>query len=127
MTYSDLFTPRQLVALTTFSDLVAVARHQAYEDALACGLSVGKPLRDGGKGAIAYSEAIAVYLTFAIDKATDYWSTISTWMPRGTVGHVFARHALPMTWDFPEANPLANFHCAWNENYEWVAKSLQSV
>src|SRR5690606_8918921 len=32
--FKDLFTPRQLTALTTFSDLVAEAREQVYADAL---------------------------------------------------------------------------------------------
>ena len=59
----DLFTPRQLVALTTFSDLVQEAREQVKRDALAAGLpDDGKTLRDGGTGATAYAEAVAVYL-----------------------------------------------------------------
>ncbi len=123
--WSDLFTPRQLTALTTFSDLVHEARELATQDALRAGLADDDvPLREGGRGARAYGEAVSVYLAFAVDKATDYWSSMATWMPRGTVGHVFARQAIPMNWDFPEANPLSAFHCAWQENYEWVAKTL---
>ena len=62
-TFGDLFTPRQLVALTTFSDLVQEARERVQRDALAAGLpDDGKPLRDGGTGATAYAEAVAVYL-----------------------------------------------------------------
>ena len=38
MTFADLFTPRQLVALTTFSDLVGEARERVKCDALAAGL-----------------------------------------------------------------------------------------
>ena len=61
-TYSDLFTPRQLVALTTFSDLVGEARERIRRDAVAAGLPDDpKPLRDGGNGATAYAEAVAVY------------------------------------------------------------------
>ncbi|MFW6097566.1 MAG: DUF1156 domain-containing protein, partial [Chloroflexota bacterium] len=127
-TFADLFTPRQLVALTTFSDLVNEAREQIRADAVAAGLpDDDTPLRDGGTGARAYAEGVSVYLAFGVDKATDYWSTIATWMPRGTVGHVFARHAIPMVWDYPEANPLAEFHCAWNELMEWIAKSLGTL
>ena len=123
--WSDLFTPRQLTALTTFSDLVQEARELATQDALEAGLADDDvPLREGGRGSRAYGEAVSVYLAFAVDKATDYWSSMATWMPRGTIGHVFARQAIPMNWDFPEANPLSDFHCAWKENYEWVAKSL---
>jgi putative DNA methylase len=48
-------------------------------------------------------------------------------MPRGTVGHAFSKQAIPMTWDFPEANPISDFHCAWHETYEWVAKAIEEV
>jgi len=127
-TYGDLFTSRQLVALTTFSDLVQEARERVQRDGIKAGLPADpKPLRDGGTGAMAYAEAVGVYLAFAIDKCTDYWNSIATWMPRGTVGHLFARHAVPMTWDFPEANPLSEFHCAWHEAFEWVAKSMETL
>ena len=57
----------------------------------------------------------------SLSKCADYWNTIATWMPRGTVGHGFARQAIPMTWDFVEANPLADFHCAWHEAFKWTA------
>jgi putative DNA methylase len=125
---ADLFTPRQLVALTTFSDLVAQVRQQIHTNALTVGLpDDDTPLREGGAGACAYAEAVSVYFAFAIDKATDYWSTITTWMPRGTVGHMFARQAIPMVWDYPEANPFAEFHCAWLELLEWIAKVIETL
>ena len=61
----DLFTPRQLVALTTFSDLVAEARARVKRDAIVAGLpDDSTPLRDGGTGARAYAEAVGVYLVF---------------------------------------------------------------
>jgi putative DNA methylase len=126
--FADLFTPRQLAALTTFSDLVAEARNQIRTDAIAAGLSDDEiSLRDNGRSAKAYAEAVSVYVAFAIDKATDYWSTIATWMPRGTVGHVFARQGIPMVWDYPEANPFADFHCAWLELLEWVIKAINTL
>ncbi len=124
--FGDLFTHRQLVALTTFSDLVAEAQDEIAKDALRAGLSSeGDGLAEGGTGARAYAEAVGVYLAFALDKCSDYWNTIATWMPRGTVGHAFSKQAIPMTWDFPEAAPLETFHCAWTEAVAWVAKSLE--
>ena len=87
--FSDLFTPRQLVALTTFSDLVAEAREQVKADALAWGLEDdGVPLRDGGKGAGAYAEAVGVYLAFAVDKILENLSTICTWASNPVVRKV---------------------------------------
>ena len=71
-TFADLFTPRQLVALTTFSDLVQEARDQVRRDALAAGVSDdGKALRDGGAGATAYAEAVGVYLALGISRLAD--------------------------------------------------------
>ena len=105
-----LFTSRQLVALTTFSDLVGEASALVYADALAAGLvDDGVRLRDGGRGATAYADAVVTYLAFVIDKCADYWSTICTWQPGGEkVGHTFGMHALPMAWGFAESNPFSN-------------------
>jgi putative DNA methylase len=104
--FHHLFTPRQLVALTTFSDLVAEAREKATQDAVAAGLADDDlPLAEGGTGARAYGDAIATYLGFAVDKMTDTNSNLCTWQidpPR--LRATFGRQALPMTWDFSEAN-----------------------
>ena len=72
--WRDLFTPRQLVALTTFSDLVTEARARVERDAIVAGLhDDSTPLRDGGTGATAYAEAVAVYLANRCRKTSDYW------------------------------------------------------
>ncbi len=107
--YNKLFTPRQLTALTTFSDLVSEVRQQAYQDALAAGLPDDDiPLRDGGRGAFAYSEAVSVYLAFAVDKVANTLCTIAIWSTsRDQTATVFARQAIPMTWDYPDVNPFA--------------------
>ena len=77
--FGDLFTPRQLVALTTFSDLVSEAMRRVREDAVAAGLpDDDRALRDGGTGARAYAEAVAVYLAFAVSKVADRGSSLGT-------------------------------------------------
>ena len=108
-TFGDLFTPRQLVALTTFSDLVAEATQQIQRDAVVTGLpDDDRPLRDGGTGARAYAEAVAVYLAFAVSKVANIGSAVATWMSdRGAFRETFARQAIPMVWDYAEANPFA--------------------
>ncbi len=100
--FGDLFTPRQLVALTTFSDLVQEARERVQRDAHAAGLpDDSKPLRDGGTDATAYADAVAVYLGIVVDKAVDYNSTICGWISGGeTLRNTFGRQAIPMVWDF---------------------------
>lgn len=108
--FEDLFTNRQLTALTTFSDLVVEAQQKAYEDAINAGMpDDGLGLDDGGCRAKAYGEALGVYLSFAVDKSANLWSTICSWMnDRGALRETFARQAIPMIWDFAEANPFSS-------------------
>lgn len=108
-TYGDLFTRRQLVALTTFSDLVSEARERIQRDAVATGMpDDSKPLRDGGTGAIAYSDALAVYLAMAMSKETCFLVTQARWRAgEGKSAPAFGRQALPMVWDFADLNPFA--------------------
>lgn len=105
-----LFTNRQLTALTTFSALVGEAQKKAEADAIAAGLpDDGIGLDEGGTGARAYGEAVGVYLAFAVDKCSNLWSTITGWMnDRGAFRETFARQAIPMVWDYAEANPFSN-------------------
>lgn len=108
-TFGDLFTPRQLVALTTFSDLAQEAREKAIADAKAAGLpDDGQGLARGGSGATAYGEAVAVYLGIASDKLGDYNSSLVAWSPtRDQLKTTFGRQALPMVWDYAETNLFA--------------------
>ena len=124
-----LFTARQLVALTTFSDLLGEVKKQILADAAAAGLvNDGKRLRDGGRGAVAYSDAIATYLAFAVDKCADYWSTIATWSNSGEfVRGTFGRQAIPMTWDFAEVNPFSSSTGSWMAMVDWVVKSVSQL
>ena len=128
-TWADLFTDRQLVALTTFSDLVGEARERVRLDAVAAGMpDDGVPLREGGTGATAYAEAVGVYLAFAVDRAADSSCTIATWQSTGDkVAHAFARQAIPMVWDFAEANVFSTSTQNWMAQIAWVAKAVQTL
>ena len=120
--FGDLFTPRQLVALTTFSDLVGEAMERIRRAAVAVGLREdNRPLRDGGTGARAYAEAVAVYLAFAVDYAANYWSTIAT-PAEGFIRGTFARQAIPMTWDYAEAPPFGTTSGNWMAGIDWITK-----
>lgn len=93
-THADLFTKRQLLALSTFCDLVNM---------------IGSGSDEQLKNNKEYALAIRTYLSFAIDKGANIWSTISSWMSdRGALRETFARQALPMVWDFAEANPFSD-------------------
>jgi putative DNA methylase len=108
--WSDLFSPRQLLALTTFSDLVHEAHELVNRDALAADLSHDdKSLDAGGAGTVAYADALAVYLAFAVDKVSDRNSTGCAWASlREHARNTFGRQALPMVWDFAESNPFSD-------------------
>src|SRR5690606_24870458 len=107
--YGDLFTPRQLVALTTFSDLVSKARERLRQDAVAVG-AADDGIALGGEtiSAGAYADAVTTYLGLGISKLVDYSSTLVTWsQSRDQATHTFTKQALPMVWDYAEVNPFA--------------------
>ena len=109
-TWGDAFTPRQLVALTTFSDLVGEARERVRRDAVAGGLPDDyMSLEANGRGATAYADSVAVYLTFAVDKMTTTNCTLCTWQTEPTrLVAAFGRQALQMVWDYAEANSFGD-------------------
>lgn len=122
----NLFTSRQLVALTTFSDLVGEARERVYTDALAAGMVPGERLESGGTGAHAYADAIATYLGLTVSRCTDYFSSICSWnTSRDNIRNVFARQAIPMTWDLAEVNPFSDSSGNFGAQLEWVAKVVE--
>ena len=128
-TFADLFTPRQLVALTTFSDLVGEAIAKVKADALAAGMpDDGRGLDAGGTGATAYAEAVAVYLNFALNKLADRGSSICTWFTeRDSTRNTFARQSIPMTWDFAELNTLLSGTGSFSGAVAWTAESVEGV
>lgn len=124
--HQDLFSNRQLTALTTFSDLVVEAQQKAYEDAVnASMVDDGIGLDAGGSGAKAYGEAVGVYLAFLVDKLTDYNSTICSWnITRDGLRNTFGRQAIPMVWDYAEANPFSNSTGCISNTLNWVTKCI---
>ena len=120
--WSDLFTSRQLAALTTFSDLVGEVIAKVKADALAAGFpDDGRGLNANSAGATAYAEAVGVYLAFAVDKVSDRNSSLCAWASlREHARNTFGRQSLPMTWDFAESNPLSDS----SGNFEGGIKSI---
>lgn len=126
--FADLFTNRQLVALTTLSDLVAEAREKVLADALAAGLPHGDRLEEGGNGAEAYADAIATYLALAIGRQTDRLSSLASWQSVGEkVRNVFGRQAIPMVWDYAEVNPFSASSGGFAGNIKWVQEAIAHV
>ena len=126
--FSDLFTNRQLVAMTTLSDLVEEARERVEADALAAGLPLGECLEEGGSGARAYADAVATYLALGVSRTADYSNALCTWHTTGEkISHLFTRQAIPMTWEITEANIFSNSSGNFLGQLEWVARALERV
>ena len=127
--WGDLFTPRQLVALTTFSDLVQEARNRIIEDCKAQGVSDdGVGIDAGGMGATAYGDAMAVFLTLAISKMADRGSTICSWdASRNSTRNTFGRQAIPMTWDFAEPNSFSFSTGNFLSGVDWIVNVISRI
>lgn len=127
-TFDKLFTPRQLVSLSTLSDLVIEAREKIFSDARTSKFGDdGRPLHLDGSGATAYADAVATYLGFACSRAANYSASLCVWSshPKDQLAkQVFLRQALPMTWDFAETNPFCDAGGSLSNNFEWLAKAI---
>ena len=127
--WADLFAVRQLVALTTFSSFLEELRSVVKNDARVAGLADdGVRLADGGTGVSAYADAVITYLAFVIDKCADYWSAFCTWHNgRQLIRNTFGRQAIPMVWDFAEANPFSGSSGNWLGQVTWVQKAVAAT
>ena len=126
-TYDKLFSDRQLHAMTTFSSLVAEAQLLIEQDAIAAGMPNDHiPLSNNGCGARAYSEAVGLYLAFAVDREANYCSTLNGWSGDFII-QTFGRQALPMVWDYAESNPFSNSTGNWSGAINWVTLALEKM
>jgi putative DNA methylase len=121
-TFDKLFTPRQLVALTTLSDLVQEARERVRRDAAKAGLPCDEhSLAEGGIGTAAYADAVATYLGLALSRLADASTSLTRWKPSMDQAiATFGRQALPMVWDYAESN-------VFNRNAGDYATSLGTI
>jgi putative DNA methylase len=110
--HADLFTNRQLTALTTFSDLVMEAR--------------GEVIADGGEPD--YADALATYLALVVDRMADYGSALASWqMTAQKMRSTFARQALPMVWDYAEVNPFSSSTGNVQGAIDWVVEVIERL
>ena len=114
--FHQLFTNRQLTALTTFSSLVGEAQKKAEADAVAAGMYNDHiALGEGGTGARAYGEAVGVYLAMLVDKQADLGNALNRWEPNAQCPRqLFARQAIPMVWDYAEGNIFSTSSGSWS-------------
>ena len=127
--WGDLFTGRQLVALTTFSNLLPKVREMVERDTRSVGwIDDGTRLRDGGMGTVAYADALVTYLGFVVDRCAARWSSLAPWNTGGEkIEQIFGRQAIPMIWDYAEANPFSTSTGNWSGQVTWVVKSVSHL
>lgn len=125
----DLFSPRQFNMLLTLSDLIETSRLEIEKAAILRGMENDHiHLRDGGTGALAYSEAVSVYLSFAVDRQVDLSSTISSWINSiGAIRNTFGMTGISMSWDYAEANPFSNSTGCFSNMINWVYKCVNAL
>lgn len=120
-----LFTPRQRLAIDAFCSALEEVQAAVQDDAIRAGMETGKPLRVGGEGAFAYSEAVSMYLAFVLDRAISRWNTLSIWHPsRESLEHIFRMQTVQMTWAFTEAYPFSHATGGWDGQIDWVTKAM---
>lgn len=127
--WSNLFTSRQLVALTTFSDLISSVRELIIHDAKLAGMKDdNQTLESGGEGATAYADAVAILLGLGIGRLANRSSSLNFWDIKGeNVQQVFARQALAMTWDFTEGNPFSESSGNWEGQLQYLCRAIEKV
>ena len=116
-TFGSLFSNRQLLAMNTFSDLIPeVVQHITSQESIVY----------SKEQQIEYARCVATYLTFALDKGPDYWTTLSGWVNlRNTLRNTYGRQALPMVWDYAEANPFSSSSGNWRKFIDWPVSYLK--
>jgi len=107
--WSDVFSHRQLVTLSTLADLLLELEDEIASDFTRKYPNLGlNGLEDDGAGSNAYAQTVLSYLSLALSKLADYSNTLCTWNPTNqNIGHLFKMHYVSMTWDYPEVNPLS--------------------
>lgn len=110
-TWGSLFTPRQALSLVVFARLVG---------------SAGKHLRKQHDKTLA--DAVETCLALAVDKLADSNSSLCSWRATSQdIGHTFGRQAIPMLWDYVEANVLSGATRDWSNAVEGGLKALESL
>jgi putative DNA methylase len=117
---ADLFTPRQLTATVTLSDLVREVRAEVRRDALAAGLSDAE--------SDAYAATVTTFLALALDRCADFNNSLCQWAPGNQkVMHLFGRQAIPMVWDFAEANVLGHSVGGWSTCADYIPECIETT
>ncbi|MDH2444532.1 DUF1156 domain-containing protein [Amnibacterium sp. CER49] len=126
-TFSKLFTPRQLTALLTLVQLVHELTDRIERDCKNLVVAGHPHAHEMDQLSREYASAVATYLGMAVSRTADRSSTISTWdNSMGKIRNTFGRQAIPMTWDFAEANIFSSSTGNFLSQVEWTVESLEA-
>jgi len=118
--FRDLFSPRQLTAMVALSDLVQDIGSDVRQDATEAGLPAAE--------AEAYACAVTTFLALAVDRCSDFNNALCRWSPTNQkVMNLFARQAIPMVWDFSEANILGESVGGWSTCSDYIADCIETL
>ncbi|MBD2329688.1 DUF1156 domain-containing protein [Alkalinema sp. FACHB-956] len=129
MKHYELFTERQLTALSTFGSLLGEVREKITHDACKILPDDSLPFENGGVGSTAYADAVVTYLGLGLSKATDLSSALCHWQANPEhlkIAPTFSRHALSMSWDFAEGNPFSDSSGNFSRQWELIEKVLNN-
>lgn len=119
-TFKSLFTPRQLTAMVAISDHIRLVSVDIRKHALLAGM-----LADD---ASAYEKTVTTFLALALDRCGDFNNSLCRWSPTNEkVMNLFGRQAIPMVWDFAEANICGKSVGAWSTCYGYVADCVATL
>jgi putative DNA methylase len=106
--FSDLFTSRQLLAMTTFVE------------------KVNRLKTEGEFSDPDFSSAVRSVLALAVSRESDHLNACCSWNPTGQkMQHLYARQAIPIVWDFCESNPFGGSVGSWRSTLDCCLTALE--
>jgi putative DNA methylase len=122
LAWKDLFSQRQLAAMSTLGDLASAARARVLQDA--------GPYFDEPSTAQAYADAVGLYLALAVGKQADNGSALCSWHSGAShlkIRATFGRQALPMVWDYAEGNPFSESSGNFGRQIQLISEVLDAL
>jgi putative DNA methylase len=104
--------------METLSDSIRAITDDVKRDCLSAGFT--------NQEADEYALAVTTFLSLALDRCSDFNNALCRWSSSNEkVMNLFARQALPMVWDFAEANTLGDAVGAWKICSDYVANCIE--
>jgi putative DNA methylase len=114
----QMFTPRQLTALVKLSESVRAV----FSDIICEAMTAGMTQSDSEE----YAKAIVTFLALALDRCASFNNRFCRWNGNQTV-FIFTRQAIPMLWDFSEANIMGERAVCWHTAYNICADAVATI